>query len=260
VDCERQALNVFRMKMLGAEVVSVKAGQQTLKEAINEAMRDWVTNIRSTHYILGTAYGAHPYPLMVRNFQRVIGDEARRQILEKENRLPNLLIACVGGGSNSIGLFYPFLADRSVKMTGVEAGGEGIEAGKHAARFQGGSLGVLQGTRSYLLQDEFGQVQLTHSVSAGLDYAAVGPEHAWLRDQERVQYTYATDDKALEAFHKLARLEGIIPALESAHAIAEVMVRAPKMSAEDLIIVNLSGRGDKDVSQVAARTGLLMPG
>jgi tryptophan synthase beta chain len=260
VDCERQALNVFRMKMLGAEVVSVKAGQQTLKEAINEAMRDWVTNIRSTHYILGTAYGAHPYPLMVRNFQRVIGDEARRQILEKENRLPNLLIACVGGGSNSIGLFYPFLADRSVKMTGVEAGGEGIEAGKHAARFQGGSLGVLQGTRSYLLQDEFGQVQLTHSVSAGLDYAAVGPEHAWLRDQERVHYTYATDDKALEAFHKLARLEGIIPALESAHAIAEVMVRAPKMSAEDLIIVNLSGRGDKDVSQVAARTGLLMPG
>jgi tryptophan synthase beta chain len=259
VDCERQALNVFRMKMLGAEVVSVKAGQQTLKEAINEAMRDWVTNIRSTHYILGTAYGAHPYPLMVRNFQRVIGDEARRQILEKENRLPNLLIACVGGGSNSIGLFYPFLADRSVKMIGVEAGGEGIEAGKHAARFQGGSLGVLQGTRSYLLQDEFGQVQLTHSVSAGLDYAAVGPEHAWLRDQERVHYTYATDEKALEAFHKLARLEGIIPALESAHAIAEVMVAAPKMAAEDLIIVNLSGRGDKDVSQVAARTGLLMP-
>jgi tryptophan synthase beta chain len=230
-----------------------------LKEAINEAMRDWVTNIRSTHYILGTAYGAHPYPMMVRNFQRVIGDEARRQVLEKENRLPNLLIACVGGGSNSIGLFYPFLGDRSVKMLGVEAGGEGIEPGKHAARFQGGSLGVLQGTRSFLLQDEFGQVQLTQSVSAGLDYAAVGPEHAWLRDQERVQYTYATDEKALEAFHKLAHLEGIIPALESSHAIAEAMVQAPRLQPEDIIIVNLSGRGDKDVSQVAARTGLLMP-
>jgi tryptophan synthase beta chain len=260
VDCERQALNVFRMKMLGAEVVPVQAGQQTLKEAINEAMRDWVTNIRSTHYILGTAYGAHPYPVMVRNFQRVIGDEARRQVLEKENRLPDLLIACVGGGSNSIGLFYAFLGDRSVKMIGVEAGGEGISAGKHAARFQGGSLGVLQGTRSYLLQDDFGQVQLTHSVSAGLDYAAVGPEHAWLRDQDRVQYTYATDAKALEAFHRLARLEGIIPALESAHAIAEVIERAPQMKAGELVIVNLSGRGDKDVAQVAARTSLTMPG
>ena len=259
VDCERQSLNVFRMKMLGAEVVSVKAGQQTLKEAINEAMRDWVTNVRTTHYILGTAYGSHPYPLMVRNFQRVIGDEARRQILEKENRLPDLLIACVGGGSNAIGLFYPFLEDKTVKMIGVEAGGEGIEAGKHAARFQGGSLGVLQGTRSYLLQDEFGQIQLTHSVSAGLDYAAVGPEHAWLRDHDRVTYTYATDDKALEAFMKLAHLEGIIPALESAHAIAEVMVRAPEMRKDQLIIVNLSGRGDKDVSQVAAKLGLQMP-
>src|SRR5947199_7755280 len=190
-------------------------------------MRDWVTNVRTTHYILGTVYGAHPYQLMVRNFQRVIGDEARRQILEKEERLPNLLIACVGGGSNAMGLFYPFLEDASVKMVGVEAGGEGITPGKHAARFQGGSLGVLQGTRSFLLQDEFGQVQLTHSVSAGLDYAAVGPEHAWLRDQERVQYTYATDEKALEAFHKLAHLEGIIPALESSHAIAEAMVQAP---------------------------------
>ena len=256
VDCERQALNVFRMKMLGAEVVPVKAGQQTLKEAINEAMRDWVTNIRTTHYILGTAYGAHPYPLMVRNFQRVIGDEARRQIVEKENRLPDLLIACVGGGSNSIGLFYPFLQDRFVKMIGVEAGGEGIKNGRHAARFQGGSLGVLQGTRSFLLQDEAGQVQLTHSISAGLDYAAVGPEHAWLRDQQRVEYTYATDDQALEAFRKLARLEGIIPALESAHAIAEVIGRAPKMSSREIIIVNLSGRGDKDVAQVADRTGL----
>src|SRR5215831_19141386 len=259
VDCERQALNVFRMKMLGAEVVSVKAGQQTLKEAVNEAMRDWVTNVRSTHYILGTAYGAHPYPLMVRNFQRVIGDEARRQILEKEERLPDLLIACVGGGSNSIGLFYPFVNDESVRMVGVEAGGEGIATGKHAARFQGGSLGVLQGTRSFLLQDEYGQIQMTHSVSAGLDYAAVGPEHAYLRDAKRAEYTYATDEKALEAFMKLARLEGIIPALESAHAVAECIVRAPKMGADAVIIVNLSGRGDKDVQQVAAKVGLQMP-
>src|SRR6187455_3067940 len=251
VDCERQKLNVYRMKMLGADVVPVTAGQKTLKEAVNEAMRDWVTNVRSTHYILGTAYGAHPYPVMVRNFQRIIGDEARRQILEKEERLPDLLIACVGGGSNAIGLFYPFLKDMSVKMVGVEAGGEGIEAGKHAARFQGGSLGVLQGTRSYLLQDEFGQVQLTHSVSAGLDYAAVGPEHAWLRDRQRVEYTYATDEKALEGFLKLARLEGIIPALESSHAIAACIDRAPKMSKDQLVIVNLSGRGDKDVQTVA---------
>src|SRR5438876_2048853 len=259
VDCERQALNVFRMKMLGAEVVPVKAGQQTLKEAINEAMRDWVTNVRTTHYILGTVYGAHPYPLMVRNFQRVIGDEARQQILEKEERLPDVLIACVGGGSNAMGLFYPFLEDASVKLVGVEAGGERIEAGKHAARFQGGSLGVLQGTRSFLLQDEFGQIQLTHSVSAGLDYAAVGPEHAWLRDKKRVEYTYATDDKALEAFMKLARLEGIIPALESAHAVAEVIERAPRLGNDNLIIANLSGRGDKDVSQAAAKVGLHMP-
>jgi tryptophan synthase beta chain len=256
VDCERQALNVYRMKMLGAEVVSVTAGQKTLKEAVNEAMRDWVTNVRSTHYILGTAYGAHPYPLMVRNFQRIIGDEARRQILEQEERLPDLLLACVGGGSNAIGLFYPFLEDESVKMVGVEAGGLGIQPEKHAARFQGGSLGVLQGTRSYILQDENGQIQLTHSVSAGLDYAAVGPEHAWLRDKNRVEYTYATDDQALEAFLKLARLEGIIPALESAHAIAEVMKRAPKMSKDKLIIVNLSGRGDKDVAQVVGKVKL----
>jgi tryptophan synthase beta chain len=259
VDCERQALNVFRMKMLGAEVVSVKAGQQTLKEAINEAMRDWVTNVRTTHYILGTAYGAHPYPMMVRNFQRVIGEEARAQVLEKEGRLPDLLVACVGGGSNAIGLFHPFLEDATVRMVGVEAGGEGIQAGKHAARFQGGSLGVLQGTRSYLLQDENGQVQLTHSVSAGLDYAAVGPEHAWLRDQNRVEYTYATDDQALEAFMRLGRLEGIIPALESAHAVAEVIRRAPKLPKEKVIIVNLSGRGDKDVAQVAPKVGLRMP-
>ena len=256
VDCARQALNVFRMKMLGAEVVPVTAGQKTLKEAINEAMRDWVTNVRSTHYILGTAYGAHPYPVMVRNFQRVIGDEARRQILEKEERLPDLLIACVGGGSNAIGLFYPFLEDAAVKMLGVEAGGEGLQPEKHAARFQGGSIGVLQGTRSYVLQDEHGQIQLTHSVSAGLDYAAVGPEHAWLRDQKRVDYSYATDDQALDAFMKLARLEGIIPALESAHAISEVIQCAPKMAPDKLIIVNLSGRGDKDVAQVANKVKL----
>ncbi|MGC9941908.1 MAG: tryptophan synthase subunit beta [Verrucomicrobiota bacterium] len=259
VDCQRQELNVYRMKMLGAEVVPVHAGQKTLKEAVNEAMRDWVTNIRSTHYILGTAYGAHPYPVMVRNFQRIIGDEARAQILEKEKRLPDLLIACVGGGSNAIGLFYPFLEDKSVKMIGVEAGGLGIKPEQHAARFQGGSLGVLQGTRSYILQDESGQIQATHSVSAGLDYAAVGPEHAFLRDQKRVEYSYATDDKALEAFMKLAHLEGIIPALESAHAIAEAIQIAPRMSKEALIIVNLSGRGDKDVSQVADKVGLQMP-
>jgi len=259
VDCRRQELNVYRMKLLGAEVVPVKAGQQTLKEAINEAMRDWVTNVRTTHYILGTVYGAHPYPEMVRNFQRVIGDEARRQILEKEERLPDLLVACVGGGSNAMGLFYPFLDDKSVKMVGVEAGGLGIKPNQHAARFHGGSLGVLQGTRSYILQDENGQIQLTHSVSAGLDYAAVGPEHAWLHEQKRVEYTYAKDDAALDAFMKLARLEGIIPALESAHAIAEVIKRAPKMRKSQLIIVNLSGRGDKDVAQVADKVKLQMP-
>jgi tryptophan synthase beta chain len=259
VDCERQKLNVFRMKMLGAEVVPVHAGQKTLKEAVNEAMRDWVTNVRSTHYILGTAYGAHPYPVMVRNFQRVIGDEARRQILEKEERLPDLLIACVGGGSNAIGLFYPFLGDASVKMVGVEAGGLGILPEQHAARFQGGSLGVLQGTRSYILQDDYGQIQLTHSVSAGLDYAAVGPEHAFLHDQHRVEYTYATDPEALDAFTRLALLEGIIPALESSHAIAECIKRAPKLPKESLIIVNLSGRGDKDVAQAAEKIGLQMP-
>lgn len=259
VDCKRQELNVYRMKMLGAEVVPVKAGQQTLKEAVNEAMRDWVTNVRSTHYILGTAYGAHPYPVMVRNFHRIMGDEARAQILEREKRLPDLLIACVGGGSNAIGLFYPFLNDPSVRMLGVEAGGEGIQPEKHAARFQGGSLGVLQGTRSYILQDEFGQIQLTHSVSAGLDYAAVGPEHAWLKDQNRVEYTYATDTEALDAFLRLAKLEGIIPALESAHAVAGAIQRAPTMSKDALIIVNLSGRGDKDVMQAAQKLGIQMP-
>ncbi|MGA3181029.1 MAG: tryptophan synthase subunit beta [Verrucomicrobiota bacterium] len=256
VDCERQALNVYRMKMLGAEVVPVTAGQKTLKEAVNEAMRDWVTHVRDTHYILGTVYGPHPYPMMVRNFQRVIGDEARRQILEQEERLPDLLVACVGGGSNAIGLFFPFLEDASVQMLGIEAGGEGIIPERHAARFQGGSPGVLQGTRSFILQDENGQVQSTHSVSAGLDYAAVGPEHAWLRDQGRVEYGYATDPEALDAFIRLARLEGIIPALEPAHAIAAVIERAPKMPKDRLIIINLSGRGDKDVAQAAAKIKL----
>jgi len=251
VDMERQALNVARMRFLGATVVPVTAGQATLKEAINEAMRDWVTNVRTTHYILGTAYGSHPYPMMVRDFHRVIGIEARRQILEKEERLPDLLVACVGGGSNAIGLFHPFLEDAGVRMTGVEAGGGGILTGKHAARFQGGRLGVLQGAKSWLLADENGQIQLTHSISAGLDYAAVGPEHCLLRDQGRVQYDYATDDEALEAFQALSRLEGIIPALESAHAIAHVMKVAPEM--DGIIIANLSGRGDKDVAQAAEK-------
>lgn len=255
-DCERQKLNVFRMEMLGAKVVAVKAGQQTLKEAINEAMRDWVTNVRHTHYILGTAYGAHPYPMMVRNFHRIIGDETRRQILQQEERLPDMLVACVGGGSNAIGLFYPFINDDNVAMVGVEAGGEGIEPEKHAARFQGGSLGVLQGTRSLLLQDEHGQIQLTKSVSAGLDYAAVGPEHVWLRDNGRAEYTYATDSEALDAFMRLARLEGIIPALESSHAVAEAIKRVPKMKKKDVIVINLSGRGDKDVAQVADKVKL----
>lgn len=251
VDCQRQELNVFRMRMLGAEVCPVKAGQRTLKEAVNEAMRDWVTHVRDTHYILGTAYGAHPYPLMVRNFQRIIGDETRRQILECEERLPDQLVACVGGGSNAIGLFYPFLNDEGVRMVGVEAGGEGILPEKHAARFHGGSLGVLQGTRSFILQDDDGQIQLTHSVSAGLDYAAVGPEHAWLKDQNRVDYAYATDQEALDAFMLLARLEGVIPALESSHAVAEAIKLAPKMGSDQLMVINLSGRGDKDVAQVS---------
>ena len=251
LDMARQALNVARMQFLGAKVVPVTAGQRTLKEAVNEAMRDWVTNPQSTHYILGSALGAHPFPMIVRDFHRVIGDEARRQILEKENRLPDLLIACVGGGSNAIGLFWPFLGDDSVKMLGVEAGGRGIVDGEHAARFQGGKLGVLQGTKTWLLADNDGQIQLTHSVSAGLDYAAVGPEHAYLREQGRIEYDFATDDEALAAFSLLSRLEGIIPALESAHGIAGVIKRAPKMRPDELIIVNLSGRGDKDVAQAA---------
>ena len=252
-DMERQALNVARMKFLGAKVVSVTAGQATLKEAINEAMRDWVTNVRTTHYILGSALGSHPYPAMVRDFQRVIGVETRAQILEREGALPDMLIACVGGGSNAIGMFHPFLEDLSVRMVGVEAGGEGISTGKHAARFQGGRLGVLQGTRTFLLANEDGQIELTHSVSAGLDYAAVGPEHSYLRELGRVEYTFATDEEALQAFKTLSQTEGIIPALETAHAIAEVIKRAPPMSRDSVIVVNLSGRGDKDVDQAAAR-------
>src|SRR5213082_220790 len=251
VDMERQSLNVARMRFLGAKVVTVTAGQATLKEAINEAMRDWVTNVRTTHYILGSALGSHPYPMMVRDFQRVIGVEARRQILEREERLPDLLVACVGGGSNAIGLFHPFLQDRDVRMIGVEAGGEGIRSGKHAARFQGGRLGVLQGTKTFLLANEDGQIELTHSVSAGLDYAAVGPEHSYLRDLRRVEYTYATDDEALAGFKLLSETEGIIPALESAHAIAYLAKVAPKMSGDKIIVMNCSGRGDKDVALAA---------
>ena len=251
VDMERQALNVQRMRLLGADVRAVTAGQRTLKEAISEAMRDWVTNVRDTHYIIGSVLGAHPYPLMVRDFQSVIGREARRQILEREERLPDLLVACVGGGSNSIGLFHAFLKDESVAMMGVEGGGRGIKAGDHAARFQrGGSLGVLQGTRTYVLQDDDGQIMLTHSVSAGLDYAAIGPEHSYLRDAKRIQYSYATDDEALEAFQFCSRVEGILPALESAHAVAYVMKHARQIGKRKIVIVNMSGRGDKDVDQV----------
>jgi len=252
-DMRRQALNVFRMRLLGAEVRGVDAGSKTLKDAINEALRDWVTNVDSTYYLLGSALGPHPYPLMVRDFQSVIGREARQQILEKENRLPDVLVACVGGGSNSIGLFHPFLADESVRMIGVEAGGKGNNLGEHAARFNkagGGRIGVLQGTKSYLLQNDEGQIALTHSISAGLDYASVGPEHAFLQSVGRVEYAMATDDEALAAFQTLSETEGIIPALESSHGIAHVLKIAPEMSPDETMIVNLSGRGDKDVSQV----------
>ncbi|MFY9609959.1 MAG: tryptophan synthase subunit beta [Blastocatellia bacterium] len=250
-DMRRQELNVFRMRLLGAEVVEVESGSRTLKDAINEALRDWVTNVADTYYLLGSVMGPHPYPVMVRDFQSVIGSEARSQILEAECRLPDLLIACVGGGSNSIGLFHEFIGDESVKMIGVEAGGRGEALGEHAARFSGGKPGVLQGTRSYVLQDENGQISTTHSVSAGLDYSAIGPEHAYLHDIGRIGYSKASDAEALEAFQLLARLEGIIPALESAHAIAEVIKVAPRMSSEQIIVVNLSGRGDKDVNTVA---------
>lgn len=250
-DMRRQELNVFRMRLLGAEVIGVDSGSRTLKDAINEALRDWVTNVGDTYYLLGSAMGPHPYPAMVRDFQSVIGREARSQIIEMEGRLPDQLIACVGGGSNSIGLFFNFLADAEVKMTGVEAGGRGSSLGDHAARFSGGSPGVMQGTRSYILQDENGQISITHSVSAGLDYSAVGPEHAYLHDSGRINYTSADDAEALEAFQLLAQLEGIIPALESSHAIAEVIKVAPRMNQDQIIVVNLSGRGDKDVNTVA---------
>jgi tryptophan synthase beta chain len=252
-DMRRQALNVFRMNLLGAEVREVNAGSRTLKDAINEAMRDWVTNVADTYYLLGSALGPHPYPMMVRDFQTVIGRETREQILEKEARLPDVLIACVGGGSNSIGMFHPFLRDESVRMIGVEAGGRGRELGQHAARFNqtgGGRPGVLQGTMSYVLQDENGQIATTHSISAGLDYASIGPEHASLHDSGRVEYTSVSDNEALAAFHVLSKLEGIIPALESAHAVAHAIKVAAELSSEKIVIVNLSGRGDKDVNTV----------
>lgn len=257
-DMQRQALNVFRMRLLGSTVTGVDAGSRTLKDAISEAMRDWTTNIRTTHYILGSVLGAHPYPMMIRDFQSIIGREARKQILTAEGRLPDQLIACVGGGSNAMGLFHAFLGDKQVQMIGVEAGGLGIASGKHAARFAGGRPGVLQGTMTYLLQDDDGQINLTHSVSAGLDYAAVGPEHSYLRDQGRASYTSATDDEALAAFDLLAREEGIVPALESAHAIAHVVKVAPTMRKKQVLVVNLSGRGDKDVQQVARMRGITL--
>ena len=252
VDMERQALNVYRMRRLGATVVAVTAGQQTLKEAISEAMRDWVTNVRTTHYILGSALGSHPYPMMVRDFQSVIGREARRQILAKEGRLPSHVVACVGGGSNAIGIFYPFIKDTKVRLVGVEAGGEGIKPGRHAARFAGGKVGILQGTRTYVLQDPHGQIMLTHSVSAGLDYAAIGPEHSLLRDLGRAEYFYSTDREAMAGVNALCRMEGILPALESAHAVAWLLKEGKKLRKRDLVIVNVSGRGDKDVQQMEA--------
>jgi tryptophan synthase beta chain len=247
VDMARQALNVRRMRLLGATVVPVESGAKTLKDAVNEAMRDWVTNVRTTFYSLGSALGPHPYPQMVRDFHKVIGEEARAQIMEAAGRLPDELVACVGGGSNAIGLFHPFLQDTAVKMTGVEAGGHGIVLGQHAARFAGGQLGVLHGALTWLLQNDDGQVQDTHSISAGLDYPAVGPEHALLHETGRAQYTYATDQEALEAFRLLSRLEGIIPALESSHAIAYVVKQAPTLAKDKILLVNLSGRGDKDL-------------
>jgi tryptophan synthase beta chain len=252
-DMARQTPNVFRMRLLGARVVAVSSGSRTLKDAISEAMRDWVTNVQNTHYLLGSVLGPHPYPLMVREFHRVIGQEARRQILTEAGRLPDALVACVGGGSNSIGLFYDFIPDPQVKMIGVEAGGRGPKLGEHAARFSGGSPGVLQGTYTYVLQDADGLIAGTHSVSAGLDYAAIGPEHAALYRQGRVEYTRVSDDEALEAARLLAHKEGIIPALESAHAVAEVIKRAPKMRRDEIVVVNLSGRGDKDLGIFQAR-------
>lgn len=254
-DMERQSLNVFRMRLLGAKVNEVSYGSRTLKDAINEALRDWTTNVRTTHYVMGTVFGPHPFPMIVRDFQSVIGKEARAQILKEEGRLPDVLIACVGGGSNAIGLFNEFLND-NVRMIGVEAGGEGIQTGRHAARFAGGSIGVFQGCKSYLLQDDDGNVLGTHSVSAGLDYASVGPEHPFLRDIGKVEYTFATDEEALSAFELLSKTEGIIPALESAHALAEAVKVAKSLQKNGIIIVNLSGRGDKDVQHVARIKGV----
>jgi tryptophan synthase beta chain len=255
-DVARQSLNVFRMKLLGTVVRPVDSGSKTLKDAINEAMRDWITNVSNTHYVLGTVYGPHPFPMMVRDFQSVIGREAKKQIMKLEGSLPDALIACVGGGSNAMGLFHAFLEDSQVRMYGVEAGGLGIERGKHAARFAGGSLGVLQGCKTFVLEDDEGQIETTHSVSAGLDYAAVGPEHAHYHDTGRIEYTYAVDEEAMEAFDLLSRLEGIIPALESAHAVAYALKLAPTLGSDKVLIVNLSGRGDKDVMQVAKLRGV----
>jgi tryptophan synthase beta chain len=249
-DMARQALNVFRMRLLGAEVCRVDSGSRTLKDAINEAMRDWVTNVGDTYYLLGSVLGPHPYPLMVREFQSVIGQEARTQILELAGQLPTAIVACVGGGSNAIGMFDAFIDDKDVRLIGVEAGGEEIVRGRHAARFAGGSPGVLQGTRTFVLQDDDGNIELTHSVSAGLDYAAVGPEHAWLRALGRTEYAYVSDTEALDAFQTLAKLEGILPALESAHAIAHARKLAPELGASGILLINLSGRGDKDVNTV----------
>lgn len=260
-DMRRQALNVFRMRLMGAEVVGVESGSKTLKDAINEALRDWVTNVGDTHYLLGSVLGPHPYPMMVRDFQSVIGREARAQMLERCGRLPDYLLACVGGGSNAIGLFHAFLNDEKVKMIGVEAGGRGLAVGEHAARFLeegGGRIGVLQGTRSYVLQDDRGQIAPTHSVSAGLDYPSIGPEHAHLHDIGRVEYISVSDDEALEAFQFLSKMEGIIPALESAHAIAYLLKLAPRLSKDEIILVNLSGRGDKDVNSVAEILGVTL--
>jgi tryptophan synthase beta chain len=255
-DIERQAINVYRMKLLGAEVRPVSSGSKTLKDALNEAMRDWVTNVDDTFYIIGTVAGPHPYPAMVRDFQSVIGIETREQIVEAEGRLPDAMVACVGGGSNAIGLFYPFIDDEAVQLIGVEAAGEGIETGRHAAPLCAGKVGVLHGNRTYLMETGDGQIIETHSVSAGLDYPGVGPEHAWLKDSGRAQYVSVTDDEALAAFHELSRTEGIMPALESSHALAYVSKLAPEMGRDKVIVVNLSGRGDKDVHTVAAREGI----
>jgi len=255
-DIQRQSANVYRMKLLGATVVPVESGSKTLKDALNEAMRDWVTNVQNTFYIIGTVAGPHPYPMMVRDFQSVIGIEARRQMPELAGRQPDALIACVGGGSNAIGLFYPYIMDEKVRLIGVEAGGFGLASGQHAATLCVGRPGVLHGNRTYLMQDEDGQISATHSISAGLDYPGVGPEHAWLKDSGRAEYVAVTDDEALQAFHDLCRLEGIIPALESSHALAYAAKLAPQMRKEQILLVNLSGRGDKDIHTVAAKSGI----